>query len=44
VHNLIDHEQHQPVARAYRQQLLRHLKASADPQLDTFARFLAEKR
>jgi N-sulfoglucosamine sulfohydrolase len=44
LHNLIDDERHQPVARAYRQLLLRHLKASADPQLDPFTRFIAEKR
>ena len=44
LHNLIDDEKHQPVARAYRQLLLRHLRASADPQLGPFARFIAEKR
>lgn len=42
--NLIDDEKHQPLARAYRQRLLRHLQTSADPQFDTFARFVAEKR
>jgi N-sulfoglucosamine sulfohydrolase len=42
--NLVDDEKHQPVVNEYRQLLLRHLKASADPQLDTFARFITEKR
>jgi N-sulfoglucosamine sulfohydrolase len=42
--NLIADEKHQPVVAAYRQLLLRHLKDTADPQLDTFARFVAETR
>jgi hypothetical protein len=43
LHNLIGDAKHQAVAKAYRQVLLRHLKQSADPQLETFARFIGER-
>ena len=44
LHNLIDDGRHQAVVKTYRDLLLRHMKESADPQLDSFEKLVGGKR
>lgn len=42
--NLVDDPRYRDTAETHRQVLLRHLKASGDPQLDAFSRFISATR
>lgn len=44
LHNLIGDKEYSSVASRYRALLLRHLRASADPQLQAFERVIVERR